>query len=149
MVTSLDFPITIGADVLLVRLKSDKISVTPTVPFLTLTEPSEQLPVRIYVPDSEIVTAVPSIFTLSVSVLISLSEKVRVTASDVFSDLFSDASAELKFVSDSVLCDDAALLETSELLCAAVSVVHPTSDAANASAKIMVICRFILSLLLF
>ena len=45
IVTTLDFPQVMGAVELLVRQRSDKISVTPAVPFLTLTEPSAQLPV--------------------------------------------------------------------------------------------------------
>ena len=61
ILTSVDLLQAMGAVVELVRVKPLSTNVTPVVPLLTLTEPSAQLPLRTYVPESFIVSEVPSI----------------------------------------------------------------------------------------
>ena len=59
--TSADLAITSGAVSEAVRFRSDRIRITPSVPFFTLILPSEHSPVTRYVPAALIVSSVPSI----------------------------------------------------------------------------------------
>ena len=61
MVTSVDLLQVMGAVSALVRSSPFSTSVTPVVPFFTVTEPLPHVPVSIYVPAPSIVSAVPSI----------------------------------------------------------------------------------------
>ena len=80
IVTSVDLPHRIGAVSALVSDSPLSTSVTPVVPFLTLTEPSAQLPESTYVPAASIVTAVPSISAPLPPPLTPPSEKTSDTA---------------------------------------------------------------------
>ena len=65
-----------------VSSRSSRTSVTSFVPFLTVTDPFAQLPLRVYIPGVRMVTSVPSILTASsfASVRTPLSEKMMSAA---------------------------------------------------------------------